>query len=64
MNKNRNKYDAKRAETVKWLAAKYGYTEMYIRSIIRENSTVKSIVADDVRKEYRQKYAALEKVFS
>lgn len=64
MNKSRRKYDAKRAEVVKFLANKFNCTPEYIRSVIHPDSTVSWLRSDEIRREYKEKYEAIRNILS
>lgn len=56
------RYDAKKAEVVKYLAKKFNREPDTIRKAIRGD--LKSPLADEIKKEYNIRYAAVTAVLS
>lgn len=63
MNKGkRNRYDAKKAEVVKYVAKQFGVTEGYVRMCI--TGVANTGQSDDIRCAFNQKYAQLKALLS
>ncbi len=58
MSKDINKYNAKRALTMQWVAKQYGVSYQYVRNITND-SKLNSDRAKDIRKCFNRKYAEL-----
>lgn len=63
MNKGSlKKYDAKRAEVIKYIAREMGVTEGYVRQCVAGTVTVGR--ADEIKKAFNRKYAELQQLLS
>lgn len=63
MNKGSSKkYDAKRAEVVKFIAKEMGITEGYVRQCIA--GTAHSGRAEEIKRAFNKKYAEVQQVLS
>lgn len=63
MSKGRKKYDASRAQAIKWTADKYEVSEQYVRNI-DNNPNMDYGRCNEIRKAFRAKYAELQQVLS
>ncbi len=63
MNKGSlKKYDAKRAEVIKYIARKMEVTEGYVRQCIAGTATAGR--AEDIKRAFNEKYAQVKQVLS
>lgn len=63
MNKGSlKKYDAKRAEVIKYIAREMEVTEGYVRQCVSGTATAGR--AEEIKKAFNKKYAEVEKLFS
>jgi len=64
MNDLQKKYDSIRALVVKKIANNHNCTTSFVRQCIKENSDKRSIMADDIRKEFEINYKKATQAFS